>query len=68
MSNIVVHCCLNMFEGVIGFCFIVFQTNTNCLPFIAARIESRQAEEMLVTAQEREHHFISSYLGFSFID
>jgi len=49
---IVVHCCLNTFEEVIRFRFIVLQTNTNCLPVIAARLESRQAEEMHVTAEQ----------------
>lgn len=49
MSNVAVQSCLKIFEGVVRFCFIILQNKMNHLPFIVARIESRQAEGKHVT-------------------
>lgn len=51
MSNVAVHSCLNMVESVIRFCFVILQSKMNHLPAVAARIESREAEEIHITAE-----------------
>lgn len=61
VSNVAVHSCLNVFEGVIRFCFSILRSNMDHLPAIAARLESRQAEEIHITAE----YFLPTWLFLS---